>query len=357
LNIFWTTENPLKTEEDQKRFPNDLQLLSEWRISPPDLNVIVWVPCGYRNPHTPSHYNDFSIPTFELNSEDIADLFDLDPQREPLGQLLCEIQEKTALAKPRYSFLDMLEVLENDEEIQEYYAIATIRAARQRLRSVSRNPVFGAQNGTPLVDFLKPGILSIIELGNVPNTVRTVIASVLLRRIQTERAAASEAEKHISLNTRLSDSEKEKIKNFITTAIPPSWVIIDEAQNILPANRQVKSSDAVVRFVREGRNFGLSFALTTQQPSAVDQRILAQADTIICHKLTVAGDIARMKENLKCAEPHEVSGARQQLDLAGWLRSLDKGCAIVTNADYERLFAIEIRPRVCPHGGTGFSIN
>lgn len=98
----------------------------------------------------------------------------------------------------------------------------------------------------------------------------------------------------------------------------------------------------------------LSFAFTTQQPSAVDQRILAQADTIICHKLTVAGDLQKFRENLKCSEPADVKASGQQLDLAAWIRSLDRGHAIVSNTDSDRLFSVEFRPRVCPHGGTGF---
>src|SRR5690606_19085164 len=91
-----------------------------------------------------------------------------------------------------------------------------------------------------------------------------------------------------------------------------------------------------------------------QQPSAVDQRVLSQVDTVICHQLTVEADISRMRSNMKSAEPKEVSTSGRQLDLGGWLRSLEPGQAMVTNADFERAFCIEIRPRVCPHAGSGF---
>src|SRR5207253_10957946 len=142
-------------------------------------------------------------------------------------------------------------------------------------------------------------------------------------------ARASDAEKQLALNTRLNQEEQGRLRSFLATSLPPTWVLVDEAQNILPGSRDVKSTDPVVRFVREGRNFGLSFALTTQQPSAVDQRILAQADTVICHKLTVAQDMARMRDNLKSAEPAEVRLGGEHLDLMGWLRSLERGKAIV----------------------------
>ena len=35
----------------------------------------------------------------------------------------------------------------------------------------------------------------------------------------------------------------------------------------------------LIRYVREGRNYGLSFMVATQQPTALDSRLLAQVDT------------------------------------------------------------------------------
>jgi len=354
LNVFWSTENPFSSPEDALRFPAEMQSLKSWRLAPPALKVTVWVPNGYRSAHTPRHYKDLSIPLHELTDDDIADLFDIDSHGDLLGQLFSELREKAAAINTNFTFLDMLAVAEDDEEVQQYYAESTRRAARQRLRWASQLAVFQNVNGVSLRELLKAGHLSILELGELPNSLRTVIASVLLRRIHAERAKASGVEKQLTLNTRLDEQEKRVMRQALETATPPTWVMIDEAQNILPSERTVKSTDAIVRFVREGRNFGLSFAFTTQQPAAVDQRILAQADTIICHKLTVAGDIQRFRDNLKSAEPADVRAGGQTIDLDSWIRSLDRGQAVVSNTDAERLFAIELRPRVCPHGGTGF---
>jgi uncharacterized protein len=354
LNVFWSTENPFSTEQDAVRFPAEIASLNAWRLTPPELDVEVWIPAGFRNSYTPSHYRDFAIATAELTADDLTDLFDVDAQRDPMGQLLAEVRDKAASRSTTYSFRDMLDLLENDDEVREYYADGTIRAARQRLRAMSQIPLFSSTEGTPLSQLLVRGRLAVLELGEVPNSLRTVIASVVLRRIHSERARASDAEKQLALNTRLTNEERGAIREYLSSTIPPSWVLIDEAQNILPGERAVKSSDAVVRFVREGRNFGLSLAFTTQQPAAVDQRILAQTDTVICHKLTVAGDIARVRDNLKCSEPIEVRSGGRSLELGDWLRSLDRGEAIVTNAEFDRVFALQFRPRVCPHGGAGF---
>lgn len=353
LNVFWSLANPFVTDADSERFEHEGKQLKSWGITPPTMNVDVWVPDGFRRPHTPESFKDLRIAPHELSAEDLADLIELDIQRDLMGQLLAEARDKAAERYGEFSLQEVLDVVESDEELAEYYAESTIRGLRQRLRAASQLDVF-QRPGTPLAQLLQAGKVNVVELGEVPNALRAVITSVLLRRIHSERAQASDAEKQLALNTRLSEGERQALRLFRDGCVPPSWVLIDEAQNVLPATREVKSSDAVVRFVREGRNFGLSFALTTQQPSAVDQRILAQADSVICHKLTVASDIARMRDNLKSAEPSEVKLGGKRLDLAAWLRSLEPGSAIVTNTETDRVFALEVRPRVTPHGGTGF---
>jgi hypothetical protein len=353
LNVFWSLQHSLSEPAFATKFAREVAQLAEWGITPPSMATIVWTPRGYGSPYAVGQVREFAISPSELTADDLADLCEVDPQRDVLGQLLAEARDTTADRKSDFTFADVLETVEEDPDIAAFYADGSRRAARQRLRWLSGMSLFG--QGTPFTDLIRPGVASVLQLGTVPNTVRTVLASVLLRRIHVERALISDVEKQLRLNASLADADRARMKDAISKSIPPCWVLIDEAQNILPSNRAVKSTDAVVRFVREGRNFGLSFGLTTQQPSAVDQRILAQADTIICHKLTVAADIARMKENVKCAEPAEVKARGASLDFPAWIRSLDPGTAIVTNTESERVFSVQIRPRVTPHAGVGFS--
>jgi DNA helicase HerA-like ATPase len=134
-------------------------------------------------------------------------------------------------------------------------------------------------------------------------------------------------------------------------AIPQTWVAIDEAQNILPSERATAATDVIVKYVREGRNYGLSFVIATQQPTSVDPRILAQVDTLITHKLTVQGDIDYIRRNLKSNLPEEVKFANTVLGLDELLRSLDIGQALISNTETDRAFLLDIRPRVSVHGG------
>jgi len=128
-------------------------------------------------------------------------------------------------------------------------------------------------------------------------------------------------------------------------------VVIDEAQNALPSERRTTATDMLIKFVREGRNYGLSFMVATQQPTALDQRILSQVDTLIAHRLTVQTDIDYVRRNLKSNLPEEVVYANSKLSFDELMRSLDVGQALVSNTEAERSFIVDVRPRVSVHGG------
>jgi len=165
------------------------------------------------------------------------------------------------------------------------------------------------------------------------------------------RTEASEAEKHLTIRPDLSPEERAHIEASLAKTVPPAWVALDEAQNVLPSERRTAAGEMLVRFVREGRNYGLSFMVATQQPTALDSRLLAQVDTLIAHKLTVQGDIDYVRRNLKSNLPQEVRHANRVLALDDLLRSLDVGQALVSNTEAERAIIVDIRPRVSVHGG------
>jgi hypothetical protein len=108
---------------------------------------------------------------------------------------------------------------------------------------------------------------------------------------------------------------------------------------------------AMEKYVREGRNYGLSFVVATQQPTAIDPRILAQVDTLIVHKLTVQGDIDYIRKNIKSSLPEEVKYGNSILNFDELIRSLEVGQALVSNTETDRAFVMDVRPRISVHGG------
>jgi len=191
----------------------------------------------------------------------------------------------------------------------------------------------------------------VIVMNKMSDELRLIVMSAFLRRLIASRIRASEAEKHLMLREDMSPEEKAALKATLSDAVPPTWACIDEAQNILPAERHTSATDVIVKYVREGRNYGLSFVVATQQPTAIDARILAQVDTLIAHKLTVQSDIDYVRRNIKSNLPEEVKYGNSVLDFDALLRSLDVGQALVSNTETDRAFAMDVRPRISVHGG------
>ena len=361
LNIFWTTAQAL-TEDDKEAFPDEWRAMTAWGIVPPETDAAVYVPRGFGSESLPGVL-EFALPPSTLTVDDWADLIEADLYSDRVGQLLFDVYTKVTTdgwsdgqaahdAIPEFEVDDLLECLQNDADIQNYYNSETIRALAQRIRGVGALSFFGGTHSS-LSALLQPGRLSIIQLNRLPDTLRSVLVSVLMRRVLAERAEASELEKQLRLNRRLSADDRKRLESRVAELVPPTVVALDEAQNVLPSERGTKATQTIIKYVREGRNHGLSFIFTTQQPSAIDARILAQVDTIVGHKLTIAADVRRFEENLKSRNPDAVQTGGRALAFADWLRSLSQGQAIVSNTEEERNFVIDVRPRVCLHGGQG----
>ena len=152
----------------------------------------------------------------------------------------------------------------------------------------------------------------------------------------------------------------EQKKDFLITgleevtgspSVPPTWVLIDEAQNIIPSRTASLANQELTRFVREGRNFGLSMVISTQQPQAIDQKVMSQVDILIVHTLTVQNDISYVMNNLKSALPESIVLGRQPIKLQEAIRELEVGQCLISATEAQRGLFVEIRPRITPHGG------
>jgi len=252
--------------------------------------------------------------------------------------------------KSNYNIDDLLVCIRKDREINQNYQTETRRALTQQLTTYGRNPLF-SNNGTSLYDVLRPGVLSIIVMNRMSDELRFTLITALIRRIMRMRIETSELEKDTAIRGVVSNQTGAQATKIIGQVIPPCWIAVDEAQNFLPAERRTGATDMLVKLVREGRNYGLSFVVTTQQPTAIDSRIMAQVDTLIAHKLTVQSDIDYVRRNLKNSLPDEIKYGNTVLELDGLLRSLDVGQALVSNTEADRAFIIDVRPRVTVHGG------
>ncbi|QSG11390.1 HerA helicase [Halapricum desulfuricans] len=125
--------------------------------------------------------------------------------------------------------------------------------------------------------------------------------------------------------------------------IPKVWLFIDEAHNFVPSGQSSLAKDTIIRWVKEGRQPGLSIVVASQQPSAIDSNVLSQCDVILAHKITTQEDI----KSLNKLSQDYMSGS-----LKTYVRNIDNtGEAVYVDDEAETVQMVKIRPRKSMHGG------
>jgi energy-coupling factor transporter ATP-binding protein EcfA2 len=361
LGIFQWTDISLDDAANSEVLKAQRATWRNWDLKSEPLDVQVWIPRGTRTEATPTSHKEFAIRTCDFTADDWGYLLDLNIYQDRMGQLLNDAYIKVTLEgwrgskgahqpKTAYSIEDLIECIKQDFELNESYQSETRRAVTQQLTTYYRNPLFD-DHGTPLSEMLTVGRMNVLVMSRMSGSLRLVILSALVRRLMDERMVASEMEKHLVIRPDLKDEERRQIKEKLAMSVPPTWIALDEAQNILPSEKKTTAGEMLIRYVREGRNYGLSFMVATQQPTAIDDRLLAQVDTIVAHKLTVQNDIEYVRRNLKSNWPVEVVHSGRTLDFSELMRSLDVGQALISNTETERAIIVDIRPRISVHGG------
>jgi len=364
LNIFQWMNIPLGSQDKKyNEVQKQAEVMANWDISSESLAVDIWVPAGYRYRLTSSKFYDLFLNITDFTIEDWGALLGLDMVRDIKGQYLTEIYQKVVTLgwtddstcfhqpNPNYGIQNLIECIENDEERETgIYRPDTRRAILQQLKAYQRHPIFSG-NGTPLKDILKPGRIAVILLNRLPEDMRSVLVAILVRRIIQERAEASENIKDLMVNLYLDEGVRRQKEESVRCAIPKTYIVIDEAQNVIPFARKTSATESLIKLVKEGRNFGLSFVVTTQQPRALDINVLSQVETFIIHKLVSQADIDFVLNNIKCPFPLEIKDHDNTLSPRELIRDISVGQAVVSDTNTSRCFIMEIRPRISVHGG------
>ena len=120
------------------------------------------------------------------------------------------------------------------------------------------------------------------------------------------------------------------------------WLLIDEAHDFCPSQGGSLAKRALIRWVKEGRQPGLSLAVATQQPSALSFDLISQCDVYVIHHLTLHDDVktvARLSSSYAEALPAYLKGVR------------GAGEAIIVDDATERVAVGKVLPRRGKHGG------
>lgn len=348
VGVFWSMKYPNKEEKEVKDLPH-------YELMPQGLeNMRVFIPEGMRSETPQSTYDAlFSIPPSLLTSEDWCLTFGIE-RFSPTGLLLEKALKKlekgykatggeiVKARKDAYTLNELIACLENDAELnskEKGYKTDSVRALVSRFEAAKGWGIF-SDKGTPLSEISKAGQLTVIDTSFLDDTVTALVIGILARRllaarkIQTRKEAANEP-------------MEKSVESLMENEIPPTWLFIDEAHTLIPGgNVSTPATTAIVEYVKQGRRPGCSLVFATQQPSAIDTRVLSQLDIILSHKLIFDDDIKAVTKRtptiipMKYKHPH-------------FLKTLPVGTALVGDRREEtnRAFVLKIRPRMSQHEG------
>jgi hypothetical protein len=246
--------------------------------------------------------------------------------------------------KRDFGLADLLACLRDDQDLNSTTAQQTRNAVLWRLNGLSNTALF-ATGGMSVRQILRAGELTIFLMRKLDNATKAIVVSVICKQIFTLMG-------EFHTKRKVSRRRGTKMPSGYEGLPAGAWVIIDEAHLVCPSDRDTSAKNALIEYVKRGRDAGLSLVLATQQPSAIDSRVLSQVDLAVSHRLVMEGDIsaalARMPANL----PAKVTIAGQEVSSAsGLVRMLDTREALIADAESSRAFLVAMRPRLTAHGG------
>lgn len=318
MGIFWSMKNPNE---------KDLELLAKWEMKPKSFPIQHIVPIGLTEFYDKagiSYDGTFAVRPSELSAGDWALTFNIS-FFEPLGILLERIIKK--LEGKDYSLNDIIQEIENDKRSSEKDKLAL----ENRFLAAEGWGIF-SKEATPIERFLKPGIATVLDVSLQEWNVRNLMLGILAREIYQARISARREEE-------LAIIGGEEIKK-----IPMTWIIIDEAHNFLPIEGETAASRDMLTLVKQGRQPGISLVLITQRPNKLHGDAIAQSDLVISHRLTAKTDLDALGAVMQTYLLFDIRKSIEELPKT-------KGSALILDDNSERLFNIQVRPRMSWHAG------
>ena len=257
----------------------------------------------------------------------------------PQGHVITATLE--SLGNRNYEITDILDYIANDTNWPTV-AESSRNAISYKLDDYRRTNLFSA-NGMEVKDFLDEGTCNILSLRELRNEDKSLITAVIARNLFDILG------KHHNKKKKASFFQMP----FVSEGTPDRvWLVIDEAHVVAPSDQISPARSALVDYVKRGRDSGLSLVLATQQPSALDDRILSQVNVTFSHRLSFQSDINAAINRIptKSIRTMKFSGTKLT-DFGDMVRVLDAGQCFLGEQASSRTVLAQIRPRVTAHGG------
>ena len=326
MGIYWSMKMP-NTQQSV--------LLSKWGLKPKGVSTNFLVPKPYVEEYKKlgiKFDGSFSLTCSELRASDWILAFGFSPIDShgiAIEKTLNSIREETGNL---YSIDDIIRSVKHDHDIS-----SDVRNALVNRFTIAKEWGVFEKKGMDINNFFGPGALTILDVSRFSGvssswSVRNMLVGLLCRKIYQKRLVSKKAEEF----GMISYHEKK--------TIPMIWIMIDEAHQFLPDEGETAASSALHTIIKQGREPGISLILMTQRPNRLHHDALAQSDLVIAHRLTSEADLRALRSIMQSYMMEDIQESINNLPR-------QKGTAIVLDDNSERLYSMQIRPRISWHAG------
>ena len=335
MGVYWTM-----------KYPNhqDTLLLNEWHIDPKGLEVKIFTPAGfydiYKEKGIPTD-KPFALKPGDLSAEDWCMTFGLDINSSA-GVLIARVVHVLLDKKRDFGIIDMIDETENDAKSDD----DTKNGVINQFHRVEDWGIF-SKKGTPLSELAIAGQVTVLDMSpyaTLPSgwLIKSLVIGLVAKRLFAERMMARKNEEFSQIDAAMHYFARDAPQKLEE---PLVWLIIDEAHEMLPNEGKTAATDALVTILREGRQPGISLVLASQQPGKIHTDVITQSDVVISHRLTAQMDVDALGQLM---QTYMREGLSQKLDAL----PRTSGSAVVFDDLNERIFPVQIRPRLTWHGGS-----
>jgi uncharacterized protein len=329
MGIYWTMKHP--NYKDNK-------ILVNWQLKPTALKPRIFVPFGlveeYEKKGLPVDFSLSLSPT-DLEARDWCNIFKIDFNSNA-GILI----ERIILSlKQKYSIGDIIKSIKSDDRSSE----EDKNLITARFEAVAKWSLF-SEKATDFNKVLASGETNVIDISAYNfiedgQEIKDLVIAIFCKKILKTRLLARKEEEVAEISGELNTKNKA----------PLVWILIDEAHEFLPREGSNLATNPLIQLLREGRQPGISLVLATQQPGKIHTDVITQSDIVISHRLTAKLDINAL---------NEIMQSYLSFDVVKYIDNLPrvKGAAIALDDNSEKIFPLQVQPRISWHGGGDPSI-
>ena len=336
-NQFWTLKYQPNKQIDANN--EQLKLLEKWNIDPNALSDCdIYIPKNSQK--ITGDEKIFFIDPMSVNHEEWCSLVDQEvysPQGHIIRQALKILSEYEA-----YDLEDIIGTISNENNFPNVSDNAR-NALTYKLEDIKDSNLFH-RDGLDVKSMLMPGKCNIFMLRDIQNSDKALITGIIARQLFKIMG-------DYHTKKKVNSFFEKKVKNEEVLA-SKVWLLIDEAHVVAPTEGQSAARNALIEYVKRGRDAGLSLVLATQQPSAVDDKILSQVNLSLSHRLTFDSDSNACINRIPTTKLKKINyGGKEISDFSDMISLLGPGQCFVGDSHTSRVITVSIRPRSSSHGG------